>query len=138
MLSVKTALEVLYSQGYTELPVTDFIRGFSEKYDLSENDEKKVRSMLRVLQRNNVIKEYFRNCSQVLQSREYTYDDGKKTARVYWTEIPCEELQRLVDDKDMLRILEYCVKKGQYSKSISNEIKKVYNKTDKKRKLKRN
>ena len=83
-------------------------------------------------------KEYFRNCSQVLQSREYTYDDGKKTARVYWTEIPCEELQRLVDDKDMLRILEYCVKKGQYSKSLYNEIKKVYNKTDKKRKLKGN
>lgn len=55
MLSVKTALEVLYAQGYTELPVTDFIRVFSEKYDLSENDEKKVRSMLSVLQRNNVI-----------------------------------------------------------------------------------
>ena len=55
LLSVKTALEVLYSQGYTELPVTDFIQLFGEKYDLSENDEKKVRSMLSVLQRNNVI-----------------------------------------------------------------------------------
>lgn len=56
LLSVKTALEVLYAQGYTELPVIDFIRVFSEKYDLSEDDdEKKVRSMLRVLKRNNVI-----------------------------------------------------------------------------------
>ena len=56
LLSVKTALEVLYSQGYTELPVTDFIMVFSEKYDLSENgDEKKVRSMLSVLKRNKVI-----------------------------------------------------------------------------------
>ena len=56
MLSVKTALEVLYAQGYTELPLPEFIRVFSEKYDLSEeDDEKKVRSMLRVLQRNNVI-----------------------------------------------------------------------------------
>lgn len=55
MLSVKTALEVLYAQGYTELSLPDFIQLFGEKYDLSENDEKKVRSMLRVLQQNNVI-----------------------------------------------------------------------------------
>lgn len=56
LLSVKTALEVLYAQGYTEIPVPDFIRVFSEKYDLSEDDDdKKVRSMLRVLERNNVI-----------------------------------------------------------------------------------
>lgn len=56
LLSVKTALEVLYSQGYTELPLPEFIRVFSEKYDLSEDDdEKKVRSMLSVLKRNNVI-----------------------------------------------------------------------------------
>lgn len=55
LLSVKTALEVLYAQGYTELPLPDFIMVFSEKYDLSENDEGRVRSMLRVLQRNNVI-----------------------------------------------------------------------------------
>ena len=55
LLSVKTALEVLYSQGYTELPVTDFIMVFSERYDLSEDDEGRVRGMLRVLERNNVI-----------------------------------------------------------------------------------
>lgn len=55
LLSVKTALEVLYSQGYTELPMTDFIRVFSEKYDLSDGDEGRVRGMLRVLERNNVI-----------------------------------------------------------------------------------
>ena len=55
LLSVKTALEVLYSQGYTELPVTDFIRVFSEKYDLSEDDEGRVHGMLRVLERNNII-----------------------------------------------------------------------------------
>lgn len=55
LLSVKTALEVLYSQGYTELPVPDFIRVFSEKYDLSDGDEGRVRGMLRVLERNNVI-----------------------------------------------------------------------------------
>ena len=55
LLSVKTALEVLYAQGYTELPLPDFIRVFSEKYDLSEDDDGRVRSMLTVLQRNNVI-----------------------------------------------------------------------------------
>ena len=55
LLSVKTALEVLYAQGYTELPLPDFIRVFSEKYDLSEDDAGRVRSMLTVLQRNNVI-----------------------------------------------------------------------------------
>ena len=55
LLSVKTALEVLYAQGYTELPVTDFIRVFSEKYDLSDDDEGRVHGMLRVLERNNVI-----------------------------------------------------------------------------------
>jgi hypothetical protein len=56
LLSVKTALEVLYAQGYTELPLPDFIRVFSEKYDLSEDDEGRVHGMLRVLERNNVIK----------------------------------------------------------------------------------
>lgn len=55
LLSVKTALEVLYSQGYMELPLPDFIRVFSEKYDLSEEDEGRVRGMLNVLERNNVI-----------------------------------------------------------------------------------
>lgn len=55
LLSVKTALEVLYAQGYTELPLPDFIQLFGEKYDLSENDEGRVRGMLRVLERNNVI-----------------------------------------------------------------------------------
>lgn len=56
LLSVKTALEVLYSQGYTELPLPYFIMVFSEKYDLSDGDEGRVRGMLRVLERNNVIK----------------------------------------------------------------------------------
>ena len=56
LLSVKTALEVLYAQGYTELRVNDFIQVFSEKYDLSEDgDEGRVKGMLRVLEQNNVI-----------------------------------------------------------------------------------
>ena len=56
LLSVKTALEVLYSQGYKEIALQDFLILFCEKYDLSLDIEKrKILSMLRVLERNGKI-----------------------------------------------------------------------------------
>lgn len=56
LLSVKTALETLYAQGYKEISLQEFLILFCEKYDLSLDDEKrKILSMLRVLERNNVV-----------------------------------------------------------------------------------
>lgn len=80
-------------------------------------------------------KEYFDSCYPVLKSRQYKYGNEKKTATVFWTEIPLTEIEKLVDDKDIIRIMEYCVKKGQYAPSIKQEIRKVYEKTDARWKL---
>ena len=75
--------------------------------------------------------EYWDNCSEHIQSRKYTYNNGNKTgtATVYWTEIPSDELRRLVDDREMIGHLEYSVRKGQYPKKLKKEINMVYNNT---------
>lgn len=56
LLSVKTALEVLYACGYVEVCVDDFISIFCERYDLSQSDEEsRIMGMLRVLDKNGKI-----------------------------------------------------------------------------------
>lgn len=81
--------------------------------------------------------EYWYNCFQHIRSRKYTYNNGNEieTATVFWTEIPFEEIKNLVDDTDMMRHLEYAIKKGKYAEGLYKEIRKVYGNTNERFKL---
>ena len=56
-MSVKTALEVLYSQGYTSISISYFLYLFCEKYNVDmERENRRIRGMLEVLRKNGKIR----------------------------------------------------------------------------------
>lgn len=56
LLSVKTALEVLYSQGYTSISIHYFLYLFCEKYNVDmERENRRIRGMLDLLSRKGKI-----------------------------------------------------------------------------------
>ncbi len=56
LLSVKTALEVLYAQGYTRISIHYFLYLFCEKYGVDmERENRRIRSMLDLLHRKDKI-----------------------------------------------------------------------------------
>lgn len=70
--------------------------------------------------------------------REYIDANGKKReSYLVRTDIPREELKKLVDDTKMIQIINGAVKKGQYSEVIVKEIRDTYNRMDKKWKLRK-
>lgn len=77
---------------------------------------------------------------EVIHGRRSEYIDGNGKPResyLVWTEIPREELKKLVDDKKMIRIMNGAVREGQYPTHLSEEIKKTYKALDKKWKLRK-
>ena len=57
LLSVKTALEVLYAQGYTEIRTHYFLYLFCEKYGVDmERENRRIRGMLDLLGRKGKIR----------------------------------------------------------------------------------
>lgn len=56
-MSVKTALEVLYSQGYTSISIHYFLYLFCEKYGVDmERENRRIRGMLDLLHRKDKIR----------------------------------------------------------------------------------
>ena len=56
LLSVKTALEVLYAQGYTTISIHYFLYLFCEKYNVHmERENRRIRGMLDLLSRKGKI-----------------------------------------------------------------------------------
>ena len=77
---------------------------------------------------------------EVIQGRwrEYIDANGKKQkSYLVWTEIPREELKKLVDDKKMIRIMNGAVREGQYQEHLIKEIRDTYNRMNKKFKLRK-
>lgn len=57
LLSVKTALEVLYSQGFTEIRLEYFLFLFCEKYGVDmERENRRIRGMLNLLDKKGKIR----------------------------------------------------------------------------------
>lgn len=55
-MSVKTALEVLYAQGYTRISIHYFLYLFCEKYNVDmERENRRIRGMLDLLSRKGKI-----------------------------------------------------------------------------------
>lgn len=56
-MSVKTALEVLYAQGYTSISIHYFLYLFCEKYGVDmERENRRIRGMLDLLHRKDKIR----------------------------------------------------------------------------------
>lgn len=57
LLSVKTALEVLYAQGYTSIRTEYFLYLFCERYNVDmERENRRIRGMLNLLARKGKIR----------------------------------------------------------------------------------
>ena len=55
IMSVKEALEVLYCQGYKEISKTDFIRLFTDKFKLEDEETSKIWRMIKQLEKHDKI-----------------------------------------------------------------------------------
>jgi hypothetical protein len=82
-------------------------------------------------------KEYFENCKLDLKQRTHPYNDGKKRAIVYWTELPINELKNLVDDRKMVGIINDCARYMRDTRKLEKAINDVFNRLPARWKLKK-